>query len=112
MQQSVGTSLGGMPVLPRAFVGSQAAYEQICAYGRAMGWSDKPFDFVVDAVLVAAFFAFMYGILRPHVPSNEPSSIIIWAGLTSACMSGVFWLSCWMFRMVYRHQKVLNAAKK
>ena len=42
MQQSVGTSLGGMPVLPRAFVGSQAAYEQICAYGRAMGWSDKP----------------------------------------------------------------------
>ncbi len=72
----------------------------------------KPFDFVVDAVLVAAFFAFMYGILRPHVPSNEPSSIIIWAGLTSACMSGVFWLSCWMFRMVYRHQKVLNAAKK
>lgn len=48
MQQSVGTNLGGAPVLPRAFVGSQAAYEQICAYGRAMGWSDKPFDFVVQ----------------------------------------------------------------
>jgi hypothetical protein len=47
-QQSVETSLGGARVLPRAFVGSQAAYEQICAYGRAMGWSDKPFDFVVQ----------------------------------------------------------------
>jgi hypothetical protein len=26
-------------------------------------------------------------------------------------MSGVFWLCCWMFRMVYRHQKVLNVRK-
>ncbi len=48
MQQSVDSSLVGTPVLPRAFVGSQAAYEQICAYGRAMGWADKPFDFVVQ----------------------------------------------------------------
>lgn len=53
MQQSVGTNLGGAPVLPRAFVGSQAAYEQICAYGRAMGWSDKPFDFVVQQWLAS-----------------------------------------------------------
>ena len=48
MQQSVESSLGGMRILPRAFVGSQAAYEQICAYGQAMGWADKPFDFVVQ----------------------------------------------------------------
>ncbi|NLD54058.1 MAG: hypothetical protein GX652_05285 [Burkholderiaceae bacterium] len=48
MQPSVESSLVGTRVLPRAFVGSQAAYEQICAYGRAMGWSDKPFDFVVQ----------------------------------------------------------------
>ena len=48
MQQSVESSLVGARVLPRAFVGSQAAYEQICAYGRAMGWADKPFDFVVQ----------------------------------------------------------------
>ena len=48
MQQSVDSSLPGARVLPRAFVGSQAAYEQICAYGRAMGWADKPFDFVVQ----------------------------------------------------------------
>lgn len=39
--------------LPRAFVGTQAAYEQICAYGAAMGWSDKPFDFVVSQWLAS-----------------------------------------------------------
>lgn len=72
----------------------------------------KPFDFVVDVILVAAFFAFMFGILRPHVPSNDSTSVFIWAGLTSACMSGVWWLALWMFRMVFRHQKELNAARK
>jgi hypothetical protein len=71
----------------------------------------KPFDFVIDVIVVGAFFAFMFMILRPHVPSNNPTSIFIWAGLTSACMSGVFWLACWMFRMVFRHQQVLNARK-
>lgn len=39
--------------LPRAFVGTQAAYQQICAYGAAMGWSDKPFDFVVQQWLAS-----------------------------------------------------------
>lgn len=71
----------------------------------------KPFDFVVDAILVTAFFVFMFFVLRPHVPSNDATNVFIWAGLTSACMSGVFWLACWMFRMVFRHQKVLNAGK-
>ncbi len=41
------------PPLPRAFVGTQGAYEQICAYGVAMGWSDKPFDFVVQQWLAS-----------------------------------------------------------
>ncbi len=40
-------------VLPRAFVGTQAAYEQICAYGQAMGWSERPFDFVVQQWLAS-----------------------------------------------------------
>jgi hypothetical protein len=53
----------------------------------------------------------MFLVLRPHVPSDDAGSVFIWAGLTSACMSGVFWLCCWMFRMVFRHQKVLNARK-
>lgn len=47
-------SSGRLPgCLPRAFVGTQAAYEQICAYGAAMGWSDKPFDFVVSQWLAS-----------------------------------------------------------
>jgi hypothetical protein len=40
-------------VLPRAFVGTQMAYEQICAWGRAMGWDEKPFDFVVEQWLAS-----------------------------------------------------------
>ncbi len=71
----------------------------------------KPFDFVIDLFVVGAFFAFMFMVLRPHVPSNETSSIVIWAGLTSACMSGVFWLACWMFRMVFRHQAAIKAGR-
>ena len=40
-------------VCPRAFVGSQTAYEQICAYGFAMGWGERPFDFVVQQWLAS-----------------------------------------------------------
>lgn len=47
MQQSFEARSAATGCLPRAFVGTQAAYEQICAYGAAMGWSDRPFDFVV-----------------------------------------------------------------
>ncbi len=43
----------GTPLLPRAFVGTQGAYEQICAWGRAMGWTEKPFDFVVEQWLAS-----------------------------------------------------------
>ena len=47
MQQSLEIRPTVAASLPRAFVGTQAAYEQICAYGTAMGWADRPFDFVV-----------------------------------------------------------------
>ena len=53
MQQSLETRPAATRLLPRAFVGTQAAYEQICAYGTAMGWSDKPFDFVVQQWLAS-----------------------------------------------------------
>ncbi len=33
--------------LPRAFVGAATAFRQISAWGEAMGWSDRPFDFVL-----------------------------------------------------------------
>lgn len=68
-------------------------------------------DFLVDIVLCGGFFAFMYLILQSHVPSNDPSMIALWSAGTAACMTGVFWLACWMFRMVMRYQRELNARK-
>lgn len=68
-----------------------------------------PVSLAVDAVLVVGFFVFMFGVLQPHVPSSDPKMIWLWAGLTSACMSGVFWLAIQMFRVVLKAQL---AAKK
>jgi hypothetical protein len=64
-----------------------------------------PVSLVVDAVAVLAFFIFLFGLLRPHVPSTDPRMVILWAGLTSACMSGVFWLALQMFRVVLAAQR-------
>lgn len=63
-----------------------------------------PVSLVVDAILVAAFFVLMYFIVRSHVPSNDPKMVLLWGGLTAACMSGVFWLCIQMFRVVLRAQ--------
>jgi hypothetical protein len=68
-----------------------------------------PASLAVDAVLVLAFFVFMFTVLRPHVQSHDLVNIVIWAGLTSACLSSVFWLAIQMFRVVYRAQ---HASKK
>ncbi len=67
------------------------------------------FSVAVDLVLVAAFFAYLYSLLRSHVPSNNENNIRLWAALGSSCMSGVFWLCIQMFRVVLRAQR---AAKK
>lgn len=64
-----------------------------------------PVSLIVDAVLVIAFFVFMFTLVAPHVPSNDKTYIAIWGGLTSACMSSVFWLAIQMCRVVYRAQK-------
>ena len=66
-------------------------------------------DFLVDIVLCGAFFAFLFTLLQVHVPSNDPTMITLWAGGTAACMTGVFWLASWMFRVVMRYQRELNA---
>lgn len=60
---------------------------------------------VVDAIVVAAFFALMFMILRSHVPSRNPMYVSLWAGLAASCMSGVFWLAVQMFRVVLRAQR-------
>lgn len=64
-----------------------------------------PVSLIVDAILCLAFFAYMFTLLRSHVPSNEASMIALWAGLGSACMTGVFWLAVQMFRVVFRFQR-------
>jgi hypothetical protein len=64
-----------------------------------------PVSLVVDFVLVVAFFLFLYSLLRSHVPSNDPQMIMLWGGLGSACMTGVFWLCVQMFRVVLRKQR-------
>lgn len=72
----------------------------------------SPTSLVVDAILVIGFFVYMYGVLKGHVPSNDPQMIALWAALTSACMSGVFWLAVQMFRVVFRAQREANKADK
>ena len=64
-----------------------------------------PVSLVVDAILVIAFFAVIYSLVSGHVPSNNKTNVMIWGGLTSACMSAVFWLAVQMCRVVYRAQK-------
>ena len=64
----------------------------------------SPTSLIVDAVLVIAFFLFIYRIVAPHVPSTDKSMILLWGALCAACMTGVFWLCIQMFRVVLRAQ--------
>jgi hypothetical protein len=64
-----------------------------------------PASLAVDAVLVIAFFWFIYRIVSPHVPSTDKSMILLWGGLCAACMTGVFWICVQMFRVVLRAQR-------
>lgn len=68
-----------------------------------------PASLLIDGILVVGFFAFMFSILRSHVPSSDPVMITLWAGLAAACMSGVFWLAIQMFRVVLRAQRAAKA---
>lgn len=72
----------------------------------------SPVGIVVDAILVLGFFAYLFTLLKSHVPSNDLGSVVIWAGLTSACMSGVFWLAIQMFRVVLSAQLLANKRKR
>lgn len=71
-----------------------------------------PVSLLVDAVLVIAFFLYIYTVVSPHVSSNDPFWIRIWGGAAAACMSGVFWLTVQMFRLVFRAQREASKAKK
>jgi hypothetical protein len=73
-----------------------------------MAQSEKlvtPVSLVVDLILVVGFFIYMFFTMKSHVPSNDPKMIMLWAALTSACLTGVFWLALQMFRVVLRAQR-------
>ena len=61
-----------------------------------------PVSLVVDLVLVVAFFAFIFSVLKSHVPSTNPTMIRVWAAIGTSCLTGVFWLALQMFRVVFR----------
>jgi hypothetical protein len=65
----------------------------------------SPASLLVDAILVIGFFVFIYSIVAPHVPTNDRSMVLLWGGLCSACMTGVFWLCVQMFRVVLKAQR-------
>ena len=65
----------------------------------------SPTSLVVDAVLVIAFFIFMYFVVAPHVQTHDAKMRLLWGGLTSAMMSAVFWLCVQMFRVVFSFQR-------
>jgi len=71
-----------------------------------------PTSLVVDAFLVIGFFTYLFSVLKGHVPSNDPKMINLWAALTSACITSVFWLAIQMFRVVFRAQREANRAAR
>ncbi len=58
---------------------------------------------LVDLGVTAVFFLFMWSVLGPHVPSDDPTTIGWVAAYTSLCLTGVFWLSASMFRVTLVH---------
>jgi hypothetical protein len=65
----------------------------------------SPASLAVDAVLVIAFFIFMYGVVSSHVPSKDHRMILIWGGACSVCLTCLFWLALQMLRVVARAQR-------
>lgn len=67
-----------------------------------------PVSLVVDLVLLVAFFAFLFSVLKSHVPSPNPKMVILWAAIGTSCLTGVFWLALQMFRVVFRAYRAAN----
>ena len=62
-----------------------------------------------DLFLSLLFFLFMREVLVPHVPSEDPTAILIVSSMTSFCMTGVFWIAATMLRVTwvdYNRKKV------
>jgi hypothetical protein len=71
-----------------------------------LGKLTSPASLVVDAILVGLFAVVIYSLVKSHVQSNDPKMIMLWGGLTTACLTGVFWLAVQMFRVVFKAQRM------
>jgi hypothetical protein len=67
-----------------------------------------PVSLVVDLVLLVAFFAYMFSVLKTHVPSTDPKMIVLWGAIGTSCLTGVFWLVVQMFRVVFRAHRAAS----
>lgn len=71
--------------------------------------SDKkpssPLSLIIDLALTAGFFVYIFGVVKPHVTTLDPSMTRLFGLLTAGCMSGVFWLAWQMLKSVYRFQR-------
>jgi hypothetical protein len=67
-----------------------------------------PVSLAVDAVLVIAFFLFMYWVVSAHVPSKDHRMVILWGAVCSSCLTAVFWLALQMIRVVGSHQAEIS----
>ena len=70
-----------------------------------------PVTIAVDLVLVAVFFFFMFGWVKPHVPNSDPAFANVFGALTTLCVTGVFWMAIQMFRVVVAGEKTLKAER-
>ena len=70
-----------------------------------------PVTIAVDLVLVAVFFFFMFGWVKPHVPNNDPKFVFVFGALTALCVTGVFWMAIQMVRVVVAGEKTLKAER-
>ena len=67
--------------------------------------SATPASRALDAGLTLLAFLLFTRILRPHVPSNDPVYMWLWAAVGASCLTAVFWLCLQMFRAVLESQR-------
>jgi hypothetical protein len=66
--------------------------------------SFSPVWLVIDLLLCAGFFAFLFSVVKTHVQSLDPRTINFWGAMTAGCLTGVFWLALQMVKTVFRFQ--------
>ena len=60
---------------------------------------------VIDTGVTLAAFVVFFLVSRIHVPSNDPTQVVIWSAFTASCLTTVFWLTWQMLKAVFRHQR-------